>query len=105
MPILVEIKQFEISNIAPCHSLGRFSSKSSSKPSQYCLRSLKTPVFDGLSGFLQLGVVFETSNIADVTTWVHFRWNQAVNLSNNVSEVQNPRFLRFIGFPAARRCV
>ena len=31
----------------------------------------KTPFFDGLSGFLQLGVVLETSNIAHVTPWVH----------------------------------
>ena len=31
----------------------------------------KTPFFDGLSGFLQLGVVLETSNIAHVTPRVH----------------------------------
>merc|ERR1712112_585979 len=31
----------------------------------------KTPFFDGLSGFLQLGVVLETSNIAHVTSGVH----------------------------------
>merc|ERR1712112_624480 len=31
----------------------------------------KTPFFDGLSGFLQLGVVLETSNIAHATPGVH----------------------------------
>ena len=31
----------------------------------------KTLFFDGLSGFLQLDVVLETSNIAHVTPWVH----------------------------------
>ena len=34
-------------------------------------RKSEKPRFDGLSGFLQLGVVFETSNIAHVTLWVH----------------------------------
>ena len=51
--------------------MGPFSSKSSSKSSQYCLGSPKNPFFDGLSGFLQLGVVLETSNIAHVTPRVH----------------------------------
>ena len=48
----------------------------------------RTPFFDGLSGFLQLGVVFETSNIAHVTPWVRFCRNQSVNLRNTVSEVR-----------------
>ena len=65
--------------------LWQFSSKSSSKKSQ-------KPRFYGLSGFLQLGVVFETSIIAHVTPWVHFRRNQSVNLRNTVSEVQKTRF-------------
>ena len=52
----------------------------------------KTPFFDGLSGFLQVGVVFETSNIAHVTPWVHFCRNQSVNLRNTVSEVQKTPF-------------
>ena len=52
-------------------SLCQFSSKSISKSWQKCLRSAKTPVFDSLSGFLQLSVVLETSNIAHVTPWVH----------------------------------
>ena len=34
-------------------------------------KSEKTLFFDGLSGFLQLGVVLETSNIAHVSPWVH----------------------------------
>ena len=60
----------------------------------HCLISPKNPVFDGLSGVLQLGVVSETSNIAHVTPWVNFRRNQSVNLHNTVSEVQKkPRFL------------
>ena len=50
------------------------------------------PCFDGLSGFLQLGVVFETSNIAHVTPWVHFCRNQSVNLRNTVSEVRKTLF-------------
>ena len=51
--------------------LCQFLSKSSSKFSQYCLGSKKNPFFDGLSGFLQLGIVLETSNIAHVTPRVH----------------------------------
>ena len=71
--------------------LCQFSSKSSSKSVS---EVQKTPFLDGLSGFLQIGVVFdETSNIANVTPWVHFRRNQAVNLRNTVSEVRKTLFL------------
>merc|ERR1712112_269093 len=38
---------------------------------EICLRSPKNPVFDGLSGFLQLGVVSETSNIANFGARAH----------------------------------
>ena len=69
--------------------LCQFSSKSSSK---FVSEVRKTPFFDGLSGFLQLGVVFETSNIAHVTPWVHFCRNQSVNLRNTVSEVRKTLF-------------
>ena len=62
---------FETSNIADVTPWGPFLSKSSSKSSHYCLGSPKNPVFDGLSGFLQLDVVFETSDIAHVTPWVY----------------------------------
>ena len=50
----------------------RFSSKSKNNFSKYSNASPENPVFDGLSGFLQLGVVVLTSNIiANVTFVVH----------------------------------
>ena len=57
-----------------------------------CLGSPKNTVFDGLSGFLQLGVVFEDSIIAHGTLCVHFCRNEAVNLRNTISEVRKTPF-------------
>merc|ERR1712114_6249 len=74
-----------MSYIQLCQFLSKSSSESVSEVR-------KTPFFGGLSGFLQLDVMFETSNIAHVTPWVHFRRNQAVNLRNTVSEVRKTLF-------------
>ena len=48
--------------------------------------------FDGLSGFLNLGVVLETSNIAHVTPWVNFGRNQSQS-SQYCLRSQNKPFL------------
>ena len=50
-----------------CQSLSKLSSKSS----QYCLGSQKNPVFRRFIGFPAAGIVFESSNITNVTPWVH----------------------------------
>ena len=54
-----------------CSPLCRFSSNSCKNFLQYSTGSPKKPFFDGFSGFLQLGVVGETSNIAHVTFTSH----------------------------------
>ena len=80
-----------MSYIQLCQFLSKSSSKSVSEVR-------KTPFFDGLSGFLQLGVVFKISNIAHVAPLVHFRPNQAVNLCNIVSEVRKTLFFEILSW-------
>merc|ERR1712112_705850 len=66
---------------------------------QICLRSPKNPVFDGLSGFLQLGIVSETSYYYPCDSLVPFS-SKSISKSSQycVGSPKNPVFRRFIGF-------
>ena len=62
---------FETSNIAHVTPWVHFCRNQSVNLRNTVSEVRKTLFFDGLSGFLQLGVVLETSNIAHVTPRVH----------------------------------
>ena len=88
-----------------CSPLCRFSSNSCSYFLQYSLGSSKNPVFDGFSGFLQLGVVGEfnfffifRSRRVFYTMWPIFVEFMQLLSAIQPRKFEKPVFWRFWGF-------